>query len=167
MAKVIVAEPDKAREVSMPAGVRGQGTVRSAIDPERFPLSLHRLHLDPGERVEIGPRGFDTVLYVSTGSIGAGGCALPVGSSMIVERGAEASVQAAMDGAEVLVFAGSHAGRGEGGSVHLLPKSRVPSLDRMSAASEAGGAIHADSDCPTCEVWLHENRFPGIPAPTP
>jgi hypothetical protein len=24
-----------------------------------------------------------------------------------------------------------------------------------------GGGIHADSGCKTCEVWLHENHFPG------
>jgi hypothetical protein len=25
--------------------------------------------------------------------------------------------------------------------------------------------MHADSGCPTCEVWLHENHFPGRTTP--
>jgi hypothetical protein len=27
--------------------------------------------------------------------------------------------------------------------------------------------MHADSGCPTCEVWLHENHFPGGRSPLP
>ncbi len=90
-----------------------------------------------------------------------------MGSSLIVERGAQAWLQAGSEGAVLLAFAGTCAGRGEGGHVHLLPQSRVPGCERMSVQSLAGGAIHADSDCPSCEVWLHENRFPGADAPDP
>jgi hypothetical protein len=27
--------------------------------------------------------------------------------------------------------------------------------------------MHFAADCPTCEIWLHENHFPGMAAPTP
>lgn len=167
MAKVLVVEPDKACEVRMPDGIRGQGKVFAAVTADRFPLELHRFELAPGERAEVGPRAADTVLYVWKGGIGAGGCSLPAGSSMIVERGAREMLHAGFEGATVLVFAGTQAGRGEGGHVHLLPQSRVPACERMSAQSETSGAIHADSDCPSCEVWLHENRFVGASPPTP
>lgn len=167
MAKVMVVRPDRAPEARMPQGLRGQGRAFAAITADRFPLELHRLELAPGDRVEIGPRGGDTVLYVWHGGIGAGGCSLPAGSSMIVERGGRCMVNAGFDGATVLAFGGTAAGRGDGGQVHLLPRDRVPSCERMSPQSEAGGAIHADSDCPGCEVWLHENRFPGSAAPDP
>lgn len=167
MAKVIVAEPGKAMQVGMPAGLHGQGKVFALVAGERFPLALHRIELEPGERFEAGPRAVDTVFYVRSGGIGSGGCSLPVGSSAIVEHGAAAMFQAGFDGASVYVFSGDHPGEAKGGNVHLLPRSRVPACERMSAQSETAGAIHADADCPTCEVWLHENRFVGAGPPSP
>lgn len=167
MAKVIVSEPQKAPQVAMPAGLRGQGRVFALVEPERFPLTLHRVDLEPGERFDVGPREADTVLYIWTGGVGSGGCSLPAGSSLIAERGASAVVQAGFEGASVFVFSSTEPGRGEGGHVHLLPRARVPACERMSEQSDTGGAIHADSDCPTCEVWLHENHFAGADAPTP
>ncbi|MCJ2179421.1 hypothetical protein [Novosphingobium album (ex Hu et al. 2023)] len=167
MTKVLVVEPHKDREARMPDGLRGQGKVLAAVTADRFPLELHRIELAAGERFEIGPRGVDTVVYVLTGAIGCGGCSLPAGSSLIAERGASAMIHAGFGGAEVLVFAGTRAGRGEGGHVHLLPRDRVPACARMSEQSDTGGAIHADSDCPSCEVWLHENHFSGAEAPGP
>ncbi len=167
MAKVLVVEPGRAPQVPMPAGLLGQGRVFAAVPADRFPLELNRIELAPGEAFSIGPRGVDTVVYVRTGGIGCGVCLLPAGSSLIAERGALVTIQAGVEGAEVLVFAGTRAGRGEGGHVHLLPLDRVPACERMSEQSDTGGAIHADSDCPTCEVWLHENHFSGIEAPAP
>ena len=167
MVKVLVAEPHKAPEVDLPQGMRGQGRAFAAVTADRFPLELHRLSLAAGEQLELGRGDADTVIYVWTGGIAAGGVALPTGSSMIVERGARMMLQADIDGAGVFVFAGTQAGRGEGGHVHLLPRWRVPACERMSEQSDTGGAIHADSDCPSCEVWLHENHFAGAEPPTP
>jgi hypothetical protein len=167
MAKVLVAGPERAKEGCWPAGVRGQGRSFAQVSSDGFPLELHRAELTPGQRLQIGPRDVDTVLYVWRGAVGGGMCSLPSGSSVIVERGASFEITASMDGAELLVFAGTSAGRGEGGHVHLLPKARVPALDDMGGAEGTGGAIHADSDCPTCEVWLHENHFKGAEPPTP
>lgn len=167
MSKVLVVEPDKAVESDLPSGMRGQGRVLACVTDERFPLELYRIEMAPGQRLALGPREADMVLYVWKGGIGGGLCSLPAGSSAIVERGATFEVAASMDGAEVLAFAGTSAGRGEGGHVHLLPRSHVPAVADMGGRNETGGAIHADSDCPTCEVWLHENHFKGAEAPTP
>jgi hypothetical protein len=167
MAKVLVVERESAHEARYPEGLRGQGKAFAAVTADRFPLELHHVELAPGEHLAVGPRGVDTAIFVREGGVGSGGCSLPAGSSLIVERGAEASLQAGFEGAVLLVFAGTTPGRGAGGEVHLLPQSRVPACERMSAQSLAGGAIHADSDCSGCEVWLHENRFPGAGAPSP
>lgn len=168
MPKVIVAEPHKAAQVSMPRGLlRGEGRVFALVEPGRFPLSLHRLDLDPGEHCDVTAQVADAVLYVRDGSIDAGGSSLPQGSSLIVERGARLVVCGGAEGAEVFVFSAAEAGRGEGGHVHLLPRARVPACERMSAQSPTAGAIHADSDCDSCEVWLHENHFPGAVQPGP
>lgn len=167
MAKVLVVEPERASEGFWPDGVQGQGRVFACVTGDRFPLELHRFEMTPGQRLRIGPRDVDTVVYVWRGGAGGGMCSLPSGSSVIVERGASLEITASMDGAELLVFAGTSAGRGEGGHVHLLPKARVPALDSMGGTEGTGGAIHADSDCPSCEVWLHENHFKGAEPPTP
>lgn len=168
MARVIVAEPQQARETAMPEGITGQGIIRTAIESGRFALELHRLALSGGEEIAIGPRGVDTVLYVVSGEIHAGGRTLAKGSSLIVEHGAQASVQGTgTKEACLLVFSGDRPGSATGGAVHLLPRSHVPSAERMSAQSDTGGAIHADSACPTCEVWLHENHFSGTEPPSP
>ncbi|EJL27475.1 hypothetical protein [Novosphingobium sp. AP12] len=166
MSKVVVSEPHKAPQVAMPAGLRGQGRVFALVEPERFPLTLHRVDLEPGERFEVDAREADTVLYILSGGVGSCGCSLPAGSSLIAERTASATVQAGFEGASIFVFSATEPGRGEGGHVHLLPRARVPSCERVSEQSDTGGAIYADSDCPTCEVWLHENHFAGAEAPT-
>lgn len=167
MAKVLVVEQGEGAELAPPQGIRGQGRCFAGVARDRFPLELHRFELAPGQRLEVGPREADTALYVWKGGLGGGMCSLPAGSSAIVERGASLQVVASMDGAEVLAFAGTSAGRGEGGHVHLLPKARVPAVEDMSGKGGAAGAIHADSDCPTCEVWLHENHMKGMAQPTP
>lgn len=167
MVKVLAVEPHRAVECELPQGMRGQGRAFACVTRERFPLEMHRIEMAAGQRLVVGPHEADTVLYVWKGGVGGGMCSLPEGSSTVVERGASLEVVASMDGAEVLAFAGASAGRGEGGHVHLLPKSRVPAVDDMGGKNGTRGAIHADSDCPTCEVWLHENHFKGTQPPRP
>jgi hypothetical protein len=70
-------------------------------------------------------------------------------------------VTGAGQGAQLLAFASARPlkAQGAGGHVHLLPADRVPRTSDLGGHGVAG-AMHADSDCPTCSVWLHENRFP-------
>jgi hypothetical protein len=87
--------------------------------------------------------------------------ALDTGSSAIVERGAELALTGGEAGAQVLLFSGAEAGSGGGGHVHLLPVADVPRMAAEAGSRGVSGGLHADSDCPTCAVWLHENHFPG------
>ena len=166
MPKVSVVTPDKAREVALPAGFAGTGRAgaraRCYTGGAGDPLRLHLHAVAPGEALRIGPLASDCVVYVWAGEVAAGGVALAAGSSAVVEHGEVLEIAGAGEGeAEVLTFAASApAAHGRaGGHVHLLPASRVPRAEELAGSVGVGGGMHADGQCPTCEVWLHENHF--------
>jgi hypothetical protein len=101
------------------------------------------------------------VAYIWKGTAAVGDIALSERASLIVERGAVVSMSASSQGASVLIFTlnGVPARMRAGGHVHLLPAERVPRTLDMGGLGLAGGALHADAACSTCEVWLHENDF--------
>lgn len=158
MAKVIVVSPEKTQAGARPAGFTGEGEVETYLEGDRFPLQLHLHRLGHGQRLAIGPMPVECAAYVWHGEAEAGGEALAAGSSIIVEAGQKVTVSGGADGAEVLAFAAALPPEGQtrGRHVHLLPADRVP---RYGDLGHEGG-LHADSDCPSCSVWLHENHFP-------
>jgi hypothetical protein len=162
MPRILVVPPEKIEACALPEACSGTAEVARYVDPERFPLELHRLNLARGGAMQLGPIERERIGYVWHGAVRAGGHALAAGSSFIVERGQALEIEAAGEGCEVLLFAASHAPEAPaaGGHVHLLPCDHVP---RAAALTETGvrGGMHADSQCPTCTVWLHENGFPG------
>ena len=162
MAKVSIAALDKATPVSCPDGMSGCGDTRAFFAGDGHPLHLHLHRLKPGETLRIGPRRTECLGYVWHGAVEAGGETLPAGSSLIVENGASLAVTGAGGGAELLSFAAAKSSPAPraGGHVHLLPVARVPRNPDLGGVSGVGGGMHADAGCPTCEVWLHENRFP-------
>ncbi len=170
MPRVSVVTLDKAHKARQPAGYAGLADALAYYDDERSPLHLHLHRIAPGETLCIGPMPTDCVAYVWRGALEAGGWAMAGGSSMIVEHGGTLEVMAGEEPAELLSFhaAQPSASLRAGGHVHLLPSERVPRLADLGGGSGVGGAMHADSGCPTCAVWLHENHFPGgRPAMTP
>lgn len=162
MPKVAIVTPDKLHAAKDPSGLTGSARLSAYLDGEQDPIHLYLARLAPGERLEIGPLAADGVAYVWEGAIVAGGTRLAAGSSAIVEHGAVLGLAGAGgDEAVVLIFAGSGAaahGR-IGGHVHLLPSERVPRTEELSGSQGVGGGIHADGQCASCEVWLHENHF--------
>lgn len=160
MAKVAIVPLDKAQAAKSPAGYSGAGTVRAAVDGAAFPLRLHIHELAPGEDLTIGPMPADCAGYVWRGAVEADGRDLPQGSSLIVERGQTLAVRGGNETSQLLTFSAVEQLKSPspGGHVHLLPSDRVPRSDDLGASGVAG-AMHADSDCPTCDVWLHENHF--------
>ncbi len=163
MPKVSIGTPYKARSVAGVEGFAGAAATRAYFDGARDPLHLHLHDLAPCHKLTIGPMAADCAAYVWSGGIAAGGRELAAGSSLIVERGAAIEVTCCAAPTQLLTFAAAHAPASPraGGHVHLLPAERVPRLDKLGGPGPAGGGIHADSACPTCEVWLHENYFPG------
>jgi len=159
MAKVLVVSPDKVQQGGLPQGFSGGGNVETYLEGDRFPLQLHLHRLAGGQSLEIGPLAVDGVVYVWRGDADVGGRQLGAGSSVIVERGQSVSVTALGEGTQLLAFASAKPSESHdaGGHVHLLPADRVPRYDADGGHS---GGLHADSDCATCSVWLHENHFP-------
>jgi hypothetical protein len=164
MSKVSVVTREQARRVEYPAGYAGPARALAYYDDARSPLHLYLHRIAPGQMLRIGPMATDCVAYVWHGALMAGGWPMGRGSSLIVEHGGTLELTGGAETAEVLTFAAAHppAAPRAGGHVHLLPAERVPRLDDLGGSPLAvGGAMHADSRCESCEVWLHENHFPG------
>jgi hypothetical protein len=110
----------------------------------------------PGATLCISGLDADKAVYIWQGTVKAPGVQLTPRSSAIVEYGAALSLTAGGEGATFLVYNVNHRGgkKRPGGHVHLLPNERVP----RSKAGPRGVllSLHADSQCPTCQLWLHE-----------
>lgn len=170
MPKVAIVTPDKRRAANDTSGLTGSARLSAYLAGEKDPIHLHLARLAPGESLHIGPLDADGVAYVWQGAVAAGAAQLAAGSSAIVERGAQLELTGAgPQEAAVLIFAGSAAaahGR-SGGHVHLLPAENVPRAEALPGSLGVGGGIHADGQCDTCEVWLHENHFAPAEPPSP
>ena len=158
VAKVSVMTPEKARPC-------GEGVL------EYFggdaPIHLHVHELAAGAELRLEPQPVERLAYVREGAVTVGGTELPQGSVAIVEGGAETVLRGSAASSGVLLFQGAMpaAHPKAGGHVHLLPHDRAPKVPNLGA-SGVRGTIFANAQCPTCEVWLHENRFPaGIAKP--
>lgn len=157
VAKVAIMTPEKARRLD--SGVL-----------EYFggdaPIHLHVHDVAANQPLPLEPQPVERLAYVQRGTVEVGGTALTQGSVVILESGAEVELLGSTGGASLLVFngAGPSAHPKAGGHVHLLPRDRVPTVPNLGA-SGISGSIFANAQCPTCEVWLHENRFPEGSAP--
>jgi hypothetical protein len=167
MAKVSVVARERARAAPLPPGFAGKAAALAYVDGPA-PIHLHLIDLPAAGALTIGPLAGDCAVYLWDGAVTVGDRKLPAGSSMIVEHGARLALSGAGAGACLLCFAGTTPPPGKaGGAVHLLPAAAVPRLASEPGASGVSGGLHADADCPTCAVWLHENRFPAGPALSP
>jgi hypothetical protein len=167
MAKVSVKTRSQAKDTSLPGGYSGTAKATAYFDEPRQPLHLHLLEVQGSESIHVEADGVDKLLYVWSGAVKAGGHPLAKGSSLIVERGAALDVSGSELGAVLLAFSAATAPAKPlpGGNVHLLPAQNAPRSDSLGGTVGLGGVMHADADCPTCQVWLHENRFPGRDIP--
>ena len=159
MAKVSIATLDTAHLTS-PIGV-GKIFDRMLFSGPDHPIHLCVHELGASANLVFRGESTDVALFVWTGSIEGGGAQLTEKSSAVVERGASLEVTAGANGAIVLEFRLAAEGEGnrDGGHVHLLPRVRVPHTDALGGNEGIGGALHADAQCPTCSVWLHENSY--------
>ncbi len=93
MPRIHVVPPEKTRTAPLPEACEGSASASVYIAPESFPLELHKLRLEPAERLVVGPLGRGRIGYVWRGAVRAGGHDLPAGSSFIVERGRSLDVE--------------------------------------------------------------------------
>lgn len=160
MAKVSIRQSGVG--IGTPSWLAGNAMASAYFDEGSQHLSLYQIAVpaDGTVRIESGP--IDRVGYVWHGSIEGGGHVLDQGSSFIVERGEAFAFKGRDEHSEILVFSDSKAGETmrSGGHVHLLPSAEAPRSDNMGGSPPVSGVMHANGECPTCEVWLHENHFP-------
>jgi hypothetical protein len=157
MAKVSIMTLEKAPVVAHAEGVE----TRAYFTGGRDPIHTHVHLLQPGGTLRVEGQPADRAVYVWQGSAEAGGVRLDATSSVIAEYGSAVEITGGSGGATLIEFnlAARRPQSRDGGHVHLLPAERVPRLGNMEGLIEAGGALHADAHCPTCELWLHENDF--------
>jgi quercetin dioxygenase-like cupin family protein len=156
MAKVSVMTPEKAQPAEL-GGLQALDYFSGA----KQPIHLQVVDLPRGAELPLERTTVDCLAYVWSGRIGVSATELSAGSVVIVERGAECTLQGSAPQSRLLLFrAGQAQSKArEGGHVHLLPAERAPCAPNLSS-SGVSGRLLADARCPSCEVWLHENRFP-------
>ncbi len=159
MAKVSLATLDKAVPVEALPGT-GERETRAFFNQARDPIHLHMHRLGAEATINLHGDPTDISLFVWEGSIEAGGALWGPRSSAVVEFGASLDVKAGDDGATLLAFNMRDRDTDRTGHhVHLLPNKIVPRTESLGGSAGVGGALHADSQCPTCKVWLHENSY--------
>ena len=157
MAKVAVVGPERAREVASVAGQAGTGKLRAYVDGAGNSIHLHLAELGAGESVTVGPMAGDCAAYVWQGAVSAGGAALDMGSSAIVERGAVLEALAESEDAMTSLVkredqlraldVALDAGRRTQGSVDQAYQAGAASrIDALLAEAQALSAEGADID---------------------
>jgi hypothetical protein len=161
MPRVSILSADDAPVVVAPNDTSGSVTTRAIFAGDRDSIHLYLHRLNPGASMSLCKSSNDCLLYVWDGAADAHGARLAPRSSAIVEYGASLTVSAGGEGAGILEFRvqDRNADDRAGGHVHLLPSERVPRVE-INDGKRVGMALHADSRCPTCRLWLHENDYP-------
>jgi hypothetical protein len=169
MARVSFSLLQNAAVVPSPEGALGQVETRAVFALDRDPIHLHLHHLDAGASMRFAGDSTDRLLYVWRGDVGAGRTRLSPRSSAIVEYGAALTVTASVEGAELLEFNMKERGVADraGGHVHLLPDEHVRRIVNTNGGKRAGMSLHADSQCDTCRLWLHEIDYTDSDVETP
>ncbi len=162
MAKVAVRQIEKMAPVAaLPVGTEGAAESRALFHGAKDPIHLHAHSLAPGDAIRIVGDPADRAIHVFAGAVTVDGVLLPKGSTAIAEYGATVELVAGAEGATLLDFHVRERAADDrsGGHVHLLPEDRVPRTYGTNGYA-IGTGLHADSACPTCRIWLHENQFP-------
>lgn len=146
-----------------PKETAGDGVLTlPAFAGPRDPVHVHLHRMAPGSRIDWTPGDRAHLAYIWEGTVSVGGRRLEAGSMILAERNAGTAAVAERE-ATLLVFhdapAVSDVSGLAGGHVHLLAAGDVPRVDRVNGNSNVGAALFADSDCPTCALWLHGNDF--------
>lgn len=164
MAKITTLSMDDAQPVDHTQNYSGATETFAYFDGDEDRLHLHLHCLDKGVQLRVAPPMTDCALFVWQGEVEAGGRMLAAGSSITVERGAVLEIQSVRDDTKLLAFTTkadiSDATLEPTGHVRILPEAAVPRYGGVLGGDTIGGAIHADSTCPTCPIWLHENIVP-------
>ncbi|HJQ15745.1 MAG TPA: hypothetical protein VJ859_01980 [Allosphingosinicella sp.] len=161
MGKVSIAVLDGdpvAAEVPPDEHGLGAVTTKALFARQSQSLLLRYQFLAPGGALQWTNARADHCVFVIGGAIDVGGVHIDEGGVVIVEHGGSALVESA-GGAMLAVFEAKCRPERSGGNVHAILHGDVPRKDRFGGDPAMEFALFAASDCPTCALWLHENRF--------
>ncbi|HET9629717.1 MAG TPA: hypothetical protein VFP14_09580 [Novosphingobium sp.] len=127
-----------------------------------FPLHAGFRIMTGGSAIAWQAAASGRVILVWEGVARVGETILGVESAVIIEHGGSVRIDAVEDATALLVFDARKDSPPEdahGGGVHILPAERVQRTDCLAPDMPLGAAVYADSSCPTCSMWLHENSY--------
>jgi len=166
MGRIVITNVDEGvgQPISERSGLSSEGRVESAqVVGDDRPIHLWKHKLAPGAMIrwESLPQG--RVVFLWEGSVTANGRTMSGEGAVMVEHGAACEARAGDKGCELVEFqAVNEETRLPGGHVHVLSQEQAPHAMMGKVGEGAIGArSYADSGCPTCELWLHENSFEG------
>jgi hypothetical protein len=174
MGRIIFAEVDQTpiTDHSLPTGISGEGRISSKamFDTPDRPLTVWQHEMAPGAALQLDRPNFGHVFYVRSGGIEAEGEMLGEGGAVISEHLCTTSLRAGPEGAVLLDFHAPDSCADKpskaGGHVHVVGERGILSIGNFKNTNlkdEAGytGILWADSDCSTCELWLHQSSLVG------
>jgi quercetin dioxygenase-like cupin family protein len=159
--RVVIRNVSEARSVAFPAinGISGQGpvTTTAVIGDDERPIHLWKHDMQPGAEVRFTKPAFDHLFYVLDGKVDIDGQTADAGSAIGAEHRCSGIMRAKSGTASLLHFHRpddhpEHPTRA-GGHVHVIGKEGILRSDRPEYGVK--GVLWADSDCPTCHMWLH------------
>ena len=138
----------------------GSVTSRAGLPEGASTLSVWQHELAPGARIDLSGAAADHAFYVQLGEVRIGDEALGAHCAVCVGRGGVAILAAGDEGATVLHYLGDAETRPDkpGGCVHVLHDRGILAREDRTGGFHRLLVLYADSDCPTCSVWLHKQN---------
>jgi hypothetical protein len=161
MPKISITTLEQARHIEPPQGFAGNAQTQALYHHDDDPLRVYLHTLRHEAALRIGPKDTDCIVYIWKGAVEAGGRSLAATSSLVVEHGASVEIRGQNEQSLLVSFhaARAPAAQRAGSHVHLLPAECVPRTTSLAGTSGVGGGMHANAECPSCQIWLHENCF--------
>jgi len=142
----------------------GTGTIRSGIArPAAFDLWVVDAALDPGAELRWGTDHGDEAVVVLAGTVDVAGESCPLGTAIVVEAGAPASLRS--NGPATIVHFGRQAPtheRGPAGGVHIVGPGPARGTDVAHPEGSMSAGYYLDSTCGTCDLTLLRTSAVGV-----
>ncbi|HKA03127.1 MAG TPA: hypothetical protein VKD67_02325 [Acidimicrobiales bacterium] len=142
----------------------GTGAIRSGIaHPAAFDLWVVDALLPAGASLQWGTDHGDEAIVVLAGAVDVLGESCPVGTAIVVEAGAAATLRS--DGPAILVHFGRHepalVGR-PGAGVHVVGPGPARGTDVTRPEGSMSAGYYLDSTCGTCDLTLLRTSGVGV-----
>ena len=138
----------------------GPVTSRPGLPEGASTLSVWQHESAPGARIALMGADADHAFYVQRGTVRVEADEIGPHGAVCVGRGGVVTLEAGTEGATVLHYLGDAATRPDkpGGCVHVLHDRGILAREDWTGGFHRLLVLYADSDCPTCSIWLHKQN---------